>query len=55
MSCIKNIKRFLIPNDVIVTLGQSYRYIGNAKQYAEGVGSDRERVIEQTVERDAYC
>ncbi len=54
MSCIKNINRFLIPNDVIVTLSQIYRYIGNSKQYAEEVGSDRERVIEQTVERDAY-
>jgi len=54
MSCIKNINRFLIPNDVIVILGQIYRYIGNSKQYAEVVGTDQERVVEQTVERDAY-
>lgn len=54
MSCIKNINRILIPNDVIVVLGEIYRYIGNSKRYNEVVGGDKERVIEQTVERDAY-
>lgn len=54
MSCIQNINRFLIPNDVTVILANIYKNIGKNGVFEEIVGNDKERVIEQTVERDAY-
>lgn len=54
MSCIQNINRFLIPNDVIVTLSEIYQFIGKNDEFIELVGNDKERVIGQTVERDSY-
>ena len=54
MSCVLNINRFLIPNDVIVSLTEIYRYIGGNEELRNGVGNDINCIIEQTVERDAY-
>ena len=54
MSCIQNINRFLIPNDVTVILANIYKNIGKNGVFEEIVGNDKERVIEQTVKRDAY-
>ncbi len=54
MSCISNINRFIIPNDVIVSLSKIYIHIGKGDIYRKVVGNDRTRIIEQTIERDCY-
>lgn len=54
MSCILNINRFIIPNDVIVALSEVYKFIGKNDYYKKAVGNDKSRVIEQTIERDCY-
>ncbi|MGD9887416.1 MAG: hypothetical protein AB7T03_05610, partial [Bacilli bacterium] len=54
MSSILNINRFIIPNDVIVTLTKIYRLIGQNQDFLDIVKNDIDRVVEQTVERDTY-
>lgn len=54
MSCVININRFLIPNDVISSLTSIYRYIGKNESYENIVGNNINRIVEQTIERDAY-
>ena len=54
MSCVLNIIRFIIPNDVIVSLTEIYRNIGENELLLKGVGNDINCIVEQTVERDAY-
>lgn len=54
MSCVLNIDRFIIPNDVIVMLTDIYRWVGTNKQFSDVVTSNIDRVIDQTIERDTY-
>lgn len=54
MSCITNINRFIIPNDVISSLTKIYKFIGKNEYYKKSLSNDYNRVIEQTVERDSY-
>ncbi|MDD4212879.1 MAG: hypothetical protein PHY42_05750 [Bacilli bacterium] len=54
MSCILNINRFIIPNDVILTLTEIYQFIGKNESYQKIVASDKNRMIEQTIARDCY-
>lgn len=54
MSCVVNMDRFLIPNDVIATLTTIYKYIGKSEMYKNTVGTDIDRIVDQTIERDAY-
>lgn len=54
MSCILNLNRLIIPNDIITKLTTIYTYIGKSEIYADVVGNDLDRIISQTVERDAY-
>lgn len=54
MSCVLNINRFIIPNDVIVSLTEIYKYIGENEQLRKDVGNDMNCIVSQTVERDAY-
>lgn len=54
MSCIININRFLIPNDIITTLSNIYQYIGKNESYEETLGNDINRIMDQTIERDCY-
>lgn len=54
MSCVLNINRFIIPNDVIVSLTEIYKYIGENEQLRKDVGNDINCIVSQTVERDAY-
>ena len=54
MTCTKNINKFIIPNDVISTLTQIYKYIGKNDIYKEASASDYQRIITQTIERDVY-
>lgn len=54
MSCILNINRFIIPNDVIVILTKLYKLVGKNENLTDIVKSDIDRIVEQTVERDSY-
>lgn len=54
MSCVLNMNRFIIPNDVILTLSEIYQYIGKNEYFTKTVGNDMNRVIEQTIARDCY-
>jgi hypothetical protein len=54
MSCIVNINRFIIPNDIISTITNIYKYIGKNDIYEQTVGNDINRIIEQTVGKDCY-
>ncbi|HHX78456.1 MAG TPA: hypothetical protein GX695_01730 [Acholeplasmataceae bacterium] len=54
MSCIKNIDLFIIPGDVIVQIANIYRYIGSNSRLQEIAGNNVNKVITQTIERDAF-
>ena len=54
MSSILNINRFIIPNDVIVTIAKLNRWIGQNQKFLDIVKTDVERIVEQTIERDSY-
>lgn len=54
MSSIANIDRFIIPNDIIVSLTKIYEHIGKNEIYSDVLNSDIDRVIAQTVERDTF-
>lgn len=54
MSTVLNIGRFIIPNDVVVQLSSLYRWIGKNSLFSGTVKGDMERIIQATVERDAY-
>ena len=54
MSCILNLNRFLIPNDVIAGLMSIYKFVGKNEVYENKVGHDLDRIINQTIERDSY-
>ena len=54
MSCILNINRFILPNDVIIALTEIYQYIGKNTYYQKVVANDKHRIIEQTIARDCY-
>lgn len=54
MYCLTNINHYSIPNDIVVTLSKIYRFIGNNDFYIKTLGNDISKVIEMTVEKDAY-
>lgn len=54
MSCIKNINKFIVPNDVLFTLMNIYKYIGKNEHYENVASSDMHRIVSQTIERDTY-
>lgn len=54
MSCISNIDRFLISNEIINNLTVIYRYIGKNESFRKSVDADLNRIVSQTVERDCY-
>lgn len=54
MSCVLNINRFLVPNDIIVDLSDIYQYIGENTEVRSIVGNDLNTIIDQTVEKDAF-
>ena len=54
MSCIANIDRFLISNEIINNLTVIYRYIGKNDSFRKSVDTDLDRIVMQTVERDCY-
>lgn len=54
MSSMNNIDRFIIPNDIIVSLCKIYEHIGKNEIYSDTLNSDIERIVSQTVERDTF-
>lgn len=54
MNCISKLDHYIIPNDIVVTLSKIYRFIGNNEFYINTLGSDLNKVIDNTVEKDAY-
>ena len=54
MNCISKLDHYIIPNDIVVTLSKIYRFIGNNEFYINTLGSDLYRVIDTTVQKDAY-
>ncbi len=54
MNCLLNIDHYVIPNDIVVKLATIYRYIGNNDFYLNSLGNDINKVIDLTVEKDAY-
>ena len=54
MSCIENANRAIIPNDVIASLTEIYRYIGKSDNYYKVTINDYDRIVSQTIERDTF-
>ena len=54
MNCIMKLDHYIIPNDIVVMLSKVYRFIGNNEFYINSLGSDLNKVIETTVNRDAF-
>lgn len=54
MNCISKLDHYIIPNDIVVSLSKIYRFIGNNEFYINTLGSDLNKVIDNTVEKDAY-
>ena len=54
MNCISKLDHYIIPNDIVVILSKIYRFIGNNEFYINSMGNDLNKVIENTVNKDAY-
>lgn len=55
MSCIENINRYVVPNDLIKALTEVYKYIGRNESYNNLISkNDMKKIVEQTIERDAF-
>jgi len=54
MSCIENINKIIVPNDVLNTLTSVYKYIGRNEQYEKIANSDYKNILNQTIERDVF-
>lgn len=54
MSCVENINRYIVPNDIITLLTKLYKYIGKNEIYKDIVKSHINKVVEQTIQRDAF-
>lgn len=54
MSCIENINRYIVPNDVIKSLMNVYKYIGKNEIYSDVTKSNISKIVEQTIQRDAF-
>lgn len=54
MSCIENINKFIVPNDLVFTLMNVYKYIGKNDLYRKVASNDMHRIVSQTIERDAF-
>ena len=54
MSCIENINRYIVPNDIITSLTKVYKYIGKNEIYADVTKSSINKILEQTIQHDAF-
>ena len=49
-----NINRYIVPNDIITLLTTIYKHIGKNETYEETTKNSMTKIIEQTVQRDAF-
>ena len=54
MSCIENINRYIVPNDIITLLTTVYKHIGKNQTYEDATKNSMNKIVEQTVQRDAF-
>ena len=54
MSCIENINRYIVPNDIITLLTKVYKYIGKNEVYSETTKTSIGKIQEQTIQKDAF-
>lgn len=54
MSCIENINRYIVPNDIITLLTRVYKYIGKNETYKNDTKNNINKILEQTIQRDAF-
>ncbi len=54
MSCMGNLGRFITPNEVIIVLTKIYKYIGMNESFSKMTSSYMNKIVEQTIERDAF-
>ena len=54
MYCLSKLDHYIIPNDIVVKLSKVYRFIGNNDFYINSLGNDLNKVVESTVNKDAY-
>ncbi|MBO4667936.1 MAG: hypothetical protein J5666_07435 [Bacilli bacterium] len=54
MNLISKLDHYIIPNDIVVMLSKIYRYIGNNEFYINSLGNDLNKVIDTTVNKDAF-
>ncbi len=54
MSCVENITKFIVPNDVICSLCNIYKFIGKNDLYEEISKDDLKQIYNQTLEHDTY-
>ena len=54
MNCISKLDHYIIPNDIVVKLSKIYRFIGNNDFYINSLGNDLNKVIDTTVNKDAF-
>ena len=54
MNCLSKLDHYIIPNDIVVSLSKIYRFIGNNEFYINSLGNDLSKVIENTVNKDAF-
>ncbi len=54
MSTVLNIDRLIFPHDLIVSVSDIYKWIGQNKFFKDTVKGDFDKIVDQTVERDAF-
>jgi hypothetical protein len=54
MSCVKNINRIIVPNDLVIPMVNLYRYVGKNELYKQNFSEHINLVIAQTIEHDTY-
>ena len=54
MSCIENVNRYIMPNDIITSLTKVYKYIGKNEIYSDVTKGSINKILDQTLQHDAY-
>ena len=54
MSCIENVNRYIVPNDIITSLTKVYKYIGKNEIFSEVTKSSINKILDQTIQHDAF-
>lgn len=54
MSCIENVNRYIMPNDIITTLTRVYKFIGKNEIYNDITKGSINKIVDQTLQHDAF-